>query len=331
MKFKELLSTCLLSALLLCSCAENSFNNYLKHFCGNREGLVLNTAITKNGETVYKTYNKNGKETILDEDRVFDLGSESKITSFYITAKAILEEKVSPNDHVRDYLSISENAYNPTIKELYTHCSAYGEYLPEHNFGEASGISNPFYKVKEDTLVSDMNAFVKPKRYSSCYSDFGMTVLGLIMEKVYNKTFLELAVPIWNDLGITSIAVNKDSSKEGSYCWDDGDAYICCMGLSGPISELVKLANSLFRTDLDYVNLAKDACNNYDGNKIGIGWRKYGSQYYQGGFVTHFSNYVSVNIERKISTVISCNKENRSFYKMRDLGDKLYNFALSNQ
>lgn len=126
-------------------------------------------------KAVYPKKEKNEINTI------YDLASITKVlVCVTIILKLVEEEKISLNDNVRKY--IPDYKHNDvTIKNLLTH---------------NSGLQSKFYDVhsREELINQLLNSKrIYPVGEKVIYSDLNYILLGLIIEKIYNKQLDEIA------------------------------------------------------------------------------------------------------------------------------------------
>lgn len=139
----------------------------------------LNYIINKNNKVIYNSFGykeifPNKIET--DIDTLYDLASITKI--FTNTMISIMREQnlISTNDLVIKYLP-DFKINNITIYHLCTHTSGI---VNEPSFNEC--------KSKEKFITKLMNISLTNKIGYCYYSDYNYILLGIIIEKIYNKS-----------------------------------------------------------------------------------------------------------------------------------------------
>lgn len=191
---------------------ENKINNYiLSHIENNK--FNGNLFITKGDEIIFnKSYGYANREfNILNNDSTkFLIGSITK--PFTAAAILILEKqnKLNLNDKLNKYFPDFPKADSVTIYQLLTHTSGITDYHSFPDWVENSKKDlTPYFtieRIKEHPYI-----FSPGERFS--YTNSGYILLGLIIEKITNKTFYEfINEEIINKLNLknTGIINNTD-------------------------------------------------------------------------------------------------------------------------
>lgn len=146
----------------------------------------------------YGTTSKNS-DKLPDSASIYEIGSITKTFTGILLCHAINEGKVNPEDDIRKYLPGSypnlEFQGKPiTLKNLSNHTAGFPR-MPT-NFQEQKDYEehDPFKNyTREQFLAYLRNVTLKAKPGTvSDYSNYGVALLGMIMENVYKKPFDEL-------------------------------------------------------------------------------------------------------------------------------------------
>lgn len=220
----------------------------------NSEGII-SIAIIKNGDIQYYVYKENAmQEEKLDYD--YEIGSISKTFVGLMISKAVQEGKININDSISKYLDLGNDKYYPTIERLLTHTSGYKSYYFNNQmFKNQFNQDNDFYGITRDEIFNKVKSIdLKNQDYAYKYSNFGISVLGLILEKVYNDDFTSLMNNyIRNDLELsnTNVAV-CNGNLDNYWAWKENDGYIPAGAIISNIESMAKYLN-MYLTSNDEV------------------------------------------------------------------------------
>lgn len=142
--------------------------------------------------TAYGNLNANS-QTKIDQNSIFEIASITKILTSNLIAQAVMEHKIKVDDYIDDFLPkayvLQQNLKNKIkISDLASHQSG----LPDIDFAKLIALNpqQPVSNVTEETLASIINNCTELKDYGQYrYSTIGYTLLGQILEKVYNKSY----------------------------------------------------------------------------------------------------------------------------------------------
>jgi serine-type D-Ala-D-Ala carboxypeptidase/endopeptidase len=162
---------------------------------------AISIGVLQNGKRTYYNYGETarGSARLPDQQSVFEAGSITKTFTGLLLARAIAEKKVKPEDDIRDYLpghypNLAYGNTPITLLHLANHSSGLPR-IPANLFTQENFDSlNPYKNYTEKMLYQDLRLLVidQPPGSSSNYSNYGMAVLGKILEKVYKKKYSEL-------------------------------------------------------------------------------------------------------------------------------------------
>lgn len=146
-----------------------------------------------------------GKANIPTDQTIYEIGSLSKTFTGTLVAKAVLENKLKLEDPVQNYLSedypnLKYNGHPILIKDLVTHTSGLPKMLPLEvndiykdftNKSTPENINNVLKNYKQKDFLRDLHT-VKIDTisgYKFAYSNAGIELLSMVLEKVYHKKF----------------------------------------------------------------------------------------------------------------------------------------------
>ncbi|MTH17383.1 serine hydrolase domain-containing protein [Flavobacterium sp. LC2016-01] len=165
-------------------------DNYQKN-----PNVGISVGFIKDNEEYFTAYgNLNAESQIqINKNSLFEIASITKILTSNLIAQAVMENKIKADDYIDNYLPkeylLQKNLKNKIrISDLASHQSG----LPDIDFGKLIELNpqQPVSNVTEKTLADIINNCSELKDYGKYrYSTIGYTLLGQILEKVYNKNY----------------------------------------------------------------------------------------------------------------------------------------------
>lgn len=164
----------------------------------NNPDVGISVGFINNNEEYYTAYGKLNKESQIDinKNSIFEIVSITKILTSNLIAQAVIDNKINLDDYIDDYLPkeyvLQNNLKNKIkISDLASHQSG----LPDLDFGKLIELNpqQPVSSVTEKTLsiiINNCSNLIDYGQYR--YSTIGYTLLGQILEKVYDKTYDEI-------------------------------------------------------------------------------------------------------------------------------------------
>ena len=296
----------------------------LSYMTGN-EKTVITVGIVKNGEKRYTLYGNNG--TILPQTQhIYEIGSLTKTVTASLLLKAVSEGKINLDDSIDKYLDLPEKDYYPTIKRLITHRSGYKRsYLDARMVLNFFAGRNYFYGVSVKTLMKRIgNTDLKDRDYQFAYSNFGISVVGAVLSKVYEEqdgaTMINAFVE--KELGLRHTKISDGSGDLSNYWeWKKNDAYVPAGALISNMEDMLAFAQMQLQKLPAYLSdthvpLAEinttsrtNAKMNIRMDSIGAAWiidRTHDIVWHNGG-TGGFNSYLGFDLSRQIAVVVLSN------------------------
>lgn len=311
----------------------------IKEVTKNDKNTKISIAIIKDDEVEFKVYGENAKiENNLDYQ--YEIGSISKTFVGLLISKAIEENKINIDDSIDKYLDLDNDKYYPTIKRLLTHTSGYKEYYINKQFiKNIFNKDNMYYNISKDKIINKVNKVnLKDKDYNFKYSNFGIGVLGLVLEEVYNQDFITLTSEfIKNDLKLNNTKVATGAGNLKNYWqWKKDDGYIPAGAIISNITDMVEYLKIYLNSTDDYINNTTKELTSVDINennnelnirvdKIGMTWMidDLNNITWHNGSTSHFNSYFGFNKEKKYGVIILSNISAYENISMTFIGTKL--------
>lgn len=295
-------------------------------------GAKISVAMIENGKTsyyvrsedVWGSYVSDDPRTRISDLPLFDyeIGSVSKTFVGLLCAKAMQEGKLRSDGSISDYLPLDKNKYYPTIERLLTHTSGYPAYYfePQMIANKLSHEENDFYGIGKDKILSKVaKTELADRSYPFVYSNFGIAVVGMVLESVYDMPFYDLMNGFLQELSLNNTEVNKQGGTlSGYWNWKNDDGYLPAGAIHSDLFDMTKYLRLYLQDDLPYLSDSyaekqsigatdptyKDCNIRLDA--IGFTWilDKQNGLVWHNGATTRFNSYIGFTQDRKKGVVI---------------------------
>ena len=275
----------------------------------NKPNVRLSVSlITPDGTSIY-VYKHDGKQ-ISDTDTVYEIANITKTFTGALTARAVLDGRLSMDAYVNEILPIPSTGYIPTIGELATQTSAYADFKP----AKVGKGTYPYSGINDFDILMAMTEFEpsSPGPYMYSNSDFGAALLGTVIGDIYSSNFITVLNDfIHMDLGLrnTYVATGSDKPRYGNK-WVVSDAYIAAIGLSSTIDDITAYVKMILNQSIDYFAVAatplKEINEDTESGYMWIISRKTGIASCYGG-TSHYSSAILMDVSTGKGVVVLSN------------------------
>lgn len=314
--------------------SQYTFNQIIDYTLNNNENTIISIAIYNENAITYNVY---GAEYNLNYD--YEIGSITKTFTAMLVSKAIEEERINLDDSISNYLEL-QNRYYPTIKRIITHTSGLKPYyLSFQKIKNYFAGGNDFYNISKEQLLKELNKTkLEDKDYNFNYSNFGVSTLGLILEKVYDKNYNELLEEYLEslDMNNTTIATGQ-GNLSGYWKWNENDGYIPAGAIISNIQDMSKYLETLITSDENYViktqeplkdvNEVNEIYDMFDVNvdSVGMTWMidNKNNIIWHNGSTTNFNSYIGFNRKKKVGVVVLSNISPQKDVNMTLIGNRI--------
>ncbi len=198
----------------------------------NKEFRAVSIGVYKDGEMFTKHFGTliENQEAAPTDETLYEIASVTKTFTGYLTAKAVLEGKISLDDDVRDYLrgdypNLSFNDQPITIQHLVTHTAGLPQFL-DASMAKVFQTLQPdvptqFEKLEKELTKDDFSKYLRafelqnPPGSNYAYSNAGAELMGYILTSVYEKTYDELLQDeLLDELGMNNTAINLTDEQQ---------------------------------------------------------------------------------------------------------------------
>lgn len=308
-------------------------------YCCSDKNTKISVAFIENGEITYHIYSQNGEETNIYD---YEIGSISKTFVGALCAKAINENKLSLTDSIAKYLDLGNDKYYPTIERLLTHTSGYAAYYFESSMigNKFAHITNDFYGIGKDKVLHRVqNIVLENKDYPFVYSNFGISVLGLVLESIYSDSFTNIMNDfIRNDLHLQNTQAAKQNGNLNKYWkWKQNDGYIPAGSIISNIKSMAIYLQLYMNNTISYLPMTYSKIKDINANQaayeamnirmdsVGMTWMLDNKNdiIWHNGATTDFNSYIGFTQDRQRGVVILSNLSANDKISMTVIGAKL--------
>ena len=309
-------------------------NQMIDYTLNNNENAIISVAIYNENGITYNVY---GADYNLNYD--YEIGSITKTFTAMLVSKAIEEERINLDDSISNYLEL-ENRYYPTIKRIITHTSGLKPYyLSLQKIKNYFAGGNDFYNISKEQLLKELNKTrLEERDYNFNYSNFGVSALGLVLEKVYDKNYNELLEEYLQQLDMNNTTIATGTGiLSGYWKWNENDGYIPSGAIISNIEDMSKYLETLITSDENYVinvaepltdiNVENEIYNMLDVNidSVGMTWMidNKNNIIWHNGSTTNFNSYIGFNRKKKIGVVVLSNISPQKDINMTLIGNRI--------
>lgn len=308
-------------------------------YCCTDKNAKISVAVIENGQTTYRVYGKSGEENAIYD---YEIGSISKTFVGLLCAKAVREGKIALSDSIASYLDLDGEKYYPTIERLLTHTSGYRAYYFDSRMiaNRFAHTTNDYFGIDKDRILRTVKRVsLEDKTYPFVYSNFGISVVGLVLETVYRDTFVNIMnAYIRDELHLENTQTAKQSGNLDRYWkWKETDGYVPAGAIVSDIEDMARYLR-LYLTD--GIAYASDCCEknldiratnaiyeklNIRTDGVGLTWMiddRNGIVWHNGA-TTDFNAYMGFTADRKTGVVILSNLGPNDKISMTVIGAKL--------
>lgn len=187
----------LISQITFAQTAAKKIDSIFRSIATYNPEIAMSVGFVENGNTTFFNYGKISKEStqVVNENTIYEIGSITKLLTGNLVAQAHNEGKLKIDDFIDDYVPkeyVLSNEIKGKIKisDLASHQSG----LPNFDFRKLMEINpkQPLDITKESVhaLINENTKLIDYGSYR--YSNISYTLMGMILEKVYSKSFEDI-------------------------------------------------------------------------------------------------------------------------------------------
>jgi CubicO group peptidase (beta-lactamase class C family) len=227
-----------------------TFEECLAYTTAETPEAKIGVVVLQNGIANITFYGNNA-QVIPHDAYEFEIGSLTKTFTAALVTRAELDGTLSLSDPISRFIRLPKQAYYPTIERLLTHQSGYkSHYLERPMIDNFLSGENSFYRISRSMLKQRVGKIrLEDRDYPFSYSNFGISVLGLLLEDVYQISYTDLINTfVQQELGMQHTYIS-DGSRDlaGAWSWAADDAYLAAGALISTADDMALYARALLQ------------------------------------------------------------------------------------
>ncbi len=300
-----------------------SFQEMLAYTTKNQQDAQIAVAIIQNDEVDISIYGENSKP-LINQGTLYEIGSITKTMTSALLCQLAYQDQISMDQSIDIWFDSSKKQHYPTLKQILSHTSGYKNYYFESpmlvNFFQRS---NDFYNI-DNHMINNRIASIEleNKNYDFRYSNFGMAVAGLIIEKEYKQAYTD----VLEDYLVHTLALNStfihinDENDQKFWNWKQEDAYIAAGGLISTIDDMVRYV-SVQLDDDGYLSMCHQKVANVNNQSsrnikmgirvdaVGLGWMidELDDIIWHNGATSDYNSYFGFHKESNTAVIVLSN------------------------
>ena len=311
---------------------DSAIDNVLVDYMKSPQNSGISIGIIKDSTIFYYNYGetKRNNKTLPSNETLYEIGSLTNTFCGLILAIAINEGKIKLEDDIRKYLPGKYSNLETTksvihLKHLANHTSGFPR-IPENIKDQPNYDSLNPYKNYDKLMIFEYLKNIKLSHEPGqiCeYSTLGIAVLGIILEKVYNKSFDELIkekICVPNKMNSTGISLTEQQNTllangHNSFGnqvphWDLG-GFDAAGGIKSSTSDMIKYLTYNLNEEDASTKLAHQSTFNSREN-VALAWQiiktKFNNQLiWHNGGTFGFSSFCGFIPQKKCALIILSN------------------------
>ena len=301
-----------------------SFEQSLAYTTRDMPEAKVGVVVLENGAANISFYGNNGERIPYDAYE-FEIGSLTKTITAALVMRAAGDGTLRLSDPIDRFLQLPDQDYYPTIEQLLTHQSGYkSHYLSRPMVSNFFTGENSFYGVSRSSVRRSIGkTHLQDRTYPFSYSNFGYSVLGLLLEQVNQMRYTDLAnMFVQQELGMQHTHISDGTGNlSGYWNWAEDDAYMPAGALISTADDMAIYARAILQGKPDCLLQAQTPLAKIDAttaqlaklgirmDSIGAAWiidDEHGIIWHNGG-TSNFSCYMGFDPVRQIAVVILTN------------------------
>lgn len=300
----------------------------------NNVGAVI--AVVKDGSVLYYHYGeaKKGEGTLPVNTTIFEIGSISKTFTSILLAQAVLDKKISLDDDIRKYLpanctKLELDGKPVLVKHLSNHTSGLPRLTDDLATTPGYNENDPYRHYTKEMYFNYLARvkLVSVPGTKQEYSNTGVAVLGIILQKVYGQTYEQLlkkyiAEPLKMDNTSTFVPEKQlDNFATGyengaaTHHWNLADTNPAG-GIRSTLADMVLYLKANMTDAMPAIALSHKETFKAEKDAIGLGWFLYpvkgDTLIWHNGGTGGFTSYTGYLKDSKAGVVVLSNSASQN-------------------
>ncbi len=322
---KDALSTNKDSNNQLLSSLDQTVEKVVRPYLLKHPELGISIAISQNKQRFYYGYGRIKKDTsiIPKPETVFEIGSITKTFTAALICSLATENRLKLTDEVNQYLPqeippLTKNGVPVRIFHLLNHTSGFPSWPEDFTLGIDP--TEPCKHYNEAKILDYLkNNPVKTEPGTTFeYSNLGMAVAGLIIEKLSQTSYEKYLIQkILDPLKLNQIRVYLPNNRATGYnhyevptSWEQWGGFLAAGSLEATSVDLLRYAEAQY-AEHDLLYPIFNACHQptfFNGvNKLGLAWSIYEDLLIHGGKTGGFNSILLISKNKKTAFLVWIN------------------------
>lgn len=291
--------------------------SHIEKLTKGKKGICATCGILNGSNTEFKMWNDLGEQRY--ESHYYEIGSITKTVTGFLMSEAVISGKASIKDKINKWIpELINEKYWPTIERLLTHTSGFPE-DDESAYDEYKLEELNILSYTRNELIQKINELTLEKKiYQPAYSNIGCATIGLVLERIYGKSYKELVyeflnkhhlenMKVYHTENIGLCGIGKDGRKCDNWKWVESDALAPAGSIVSTPEDLMKYGNIIFNQSEPVIHVATTPIQQFSNEgeepKIMVGYfwfmlPEYNIYYHNGG-TGCFNSALAIDIETK--------------------------------
>ncbi len=302
---------------------EMSFHDMLAFTTKDNASATIAVGIIQNGHMHLQVYGENAS-LIEKTDTLYEIGSITKTFTAALIDRAVRDGRVNLDTSLDQVLDLPVREYYPSIHSLITHTSGYkSHYMERPMLANQLLRKNDFYGISREILLNRLaKVRLAEKEYPFAYSNFGIAVLGAVLEEIYHRPYQELMSDfLVSELALTSTFLpDGENDQDNFWEWQKADAYIPAGAIISTAPDMLRYLQIHMGKELEYVNIDEQMLivrgSSTAQRQMGIhidatggGWMfdAVNRFFWHNGATSHYNSYIGFCPDTKTGVVVLAN------------------------
>lgn len=309
---------------------DQQIDSILKRYHENNSMCGLSIAVFNGKDTKYYNYGEvvRGKNELPNSKTIYEIGSVSKVFTGILLAQAVNEKKVNTNDPLKKHLgetykNLSYKGKQVELVHLSNHTSRIQRLPSDLMTQPGYNASNPYKHYSKEMLlnyVSNLTIDTFPG-VKNDYSNLGVSLLAVILEKVYNQSYEELVkAKITSPLKMTDTKINLSVEDEKRFAeghnsngqiaekWDLG-TFAGAGGLRSTSEDMIQFVKANLSDTIPAFKLSHYSTFNNGRDNVGMAWqlaitKKGNEMIWHNGMTQGFSSFCGLIKSKNVGVVV---------------------------
>jgi len=280
----------------------------------------------KNGNKYFYGVKRERNEIISvdNKDKVFEIGSISKVFTSTLLADYVINDKITLGDDISNYVGKLYKNQKITFKELANHTSGLPRLAQNRGLGLFIDSNNPYKDYDEKKLREYLSGKVELGEKKYAYSNIGAAILGYTLTKIDGKNYQDLVQDrIFSKYQMKNSTTRRttvkdklikglDKNGKATPNWDMA-IHVGAGGILSTTKDLSKFAVAQMDTsNLELALTRKETYEIREGRNVALGWHTIKNKnmnkfYVHNGGTGGYTSSIRIDTKNKNGVIVLSN------------------------